>query len=115
MEEYRIYEITTAKIKPGKSAQAVAWWDKRGIGVFKASPGTKSVRSYAVQFGLGGEYHLEIWREIEDYGSYDRLDADMLAKPEKYAAFLETTEFLEWGPTRLMGDWPQSQFLMDEA
>lgn len=72
------------------------------------------MKAYAVQFGLGGEYGLEIWREIKNYASYDRLDEDMLANPGKYAAFTETTELLEWGPVRLMGDWPESQFPMGD-
>ncbi|HJX38329.1 MAG TPA: hypothetical protein VJ714_07010 [Anaerolineae bacterium] len=110
MEKYRIYEVTTVKIKPGKGAATATWWHDKGRAAFENSPGTKSVRVYGVQFGFGGEYQLEIWREIEEYGSYDRLDEDMTAHPEKYAAFSEATDVLEFGPTRLMGEWPQSQF-----
>ena len=54
-----------------------------GRAAFESSRCTKSVKSYAVQLGFGPEYALEIWREIEDYGTYDRLDDDMLANPEK--------------------------------
>lgn len=61
-----------------------------------------------MQLGLGGEYTVEVWRGIEDYGSYDRLDEDMFLYPEKYAAFEESTETVDWGPVRLMGEWPQS-------
>jgi hypothetical protein len=64
-----------------------------------------------VQFGFGGQYQLEVWREIEDYGTYDRLDEDLTAHPEKYAAFLGVNDILEFGPTRLMGEWPESQFI----
>lgn len=110
MEKYRIHEVTTAKIKPGQGAAAVEWWHEKGKAAFEVSPGTKSVRAYAVQFGFGGEYQLEIWREIEEYGSYDRLDEDFTAHPGKYAAFFEVTDVLESGPTRLMGEWPESQF-----
>ena len=56
--------------------------------------GTKSVRAYAVQFGFGGEYQLEIWREIEGYGTYDRLDEDLTSSQEKYAAFREVSDIL---------------------
>jgi hypothetical protein len=114
MEKYRIYEVTSAKIKPGKGAAAVNWWHEKGKGAFEVSPGTKSVRAYGAQFGFGGEYQLEIWREIEEYGTYDRLDEDMAAHPEKYAAFFGVDDFLVFGPTRLMGEWPQSHFSLPE-
>ena len=114
MDKYRIYEVTTTKGKPGKGAAAVEWWHEKGKAAFEVSPGTKSVRGYAVQFGFGGEYQLEIWREIEEYGSCDRRDEDFAAHPEKYAAFFEVTDVLEFGPTRRMGEWPQSQFSLPE-
>jgi hypothetical protein len=34
--------------------------------------------------------------------------------PEKYAAFFEVTDVLEFGSTSLMGEWPQSQFSLPE-
>ena len=114
MQEYRLYEVTTAKVKPNKGGQAAEWWRQKGKEAFEVSPGTKSVKAFAVQFGFGGEYQLEIWREIEDYGSYDRLDEDLVANPQKYAAFWDTTDVLEFGPSRLMGEWPQSQFTLPE-
>jgi len=108
--KYRIYEVNTVKIKPGKGAAAVEWWHEKGKAAFEVSPGTKSVKAYGVQFGFGGEYQLEIWREIEEYGTYDRLDEDIAAHPEKYAAFFEVDDFLVFGPTRLMGEWPESHY-----
>ena len=51
---------------------------------------------------------------MDKYGTYDRLDEDITAHPEKYAAFLEVTDVLEFGPTRRMGEWPQSQFSLPE-
>ena len=114
MEKYRIYEGTSIKIKPNKGGDAAEWWRQKGKPAFAVSPGTKSVRAYAVQFGFGGEYQLEIWREIESYGTYDRLDEDLASSPEKYGAFREVSDILEFGPTRLMGDWPESQFDADE-
>jgi hypothetical protein len=110
MEKYRIYEVTTARAKPGKSAAVVEWWREKGRAAYEVSPGTKSVKAYAVQFGLGGQYALEIWREIESYGTYDRLDDDFMAHPDKYTAFADATDILEFGPARLMGEWPESQF-----
>ena len=114
MGSYRIYEVATARVKPGNSSEAVKWWNEKGKPLLEASPGTKWVKAFTVQFGLGGEYHLEIWREIDSYGSYDKLDEDMFARPEEYEAFSESFEFMEWGPTRLMGEWPESQFVADE-
>jgi len=115
MGVYRLYYVGAARIKPGQGQAAARWWNEKGKAFFEAQPGTKSVRVYAVQFGLGGEYSLEFWSEIEDYASLDRLDEDILANPRKYAAWLETQEILEWGPARLMGDWPESRFPMGES
>ena len=77
-------------------------------------PTNSGSRRYTVQFGFGGEYQLEIWREIEEYGSYDRLDEGFTAHLEEYAAFFEVTDVLEFGPTRLMGERPESQFSLPE-
>jgi hypothetical protein len=114
VENYRIYEVTSIRIKPNKGRDAVEWWHQRGKTAFETGPGTKSVSAYAVQFGFGGQYQLEVWREIESYGTYDRLDEDLVSNPEKYTGFRETSDFLEFGPTRLMGDWPESQFTPPE-
>lgn len=114
MEDYRIYEVTSIRIKPNKGGDAAEWWHQKGKAGFEVGPGTKSVRAYAVQFGFGGQYQLEIWREIESYGTYDRLDEDLVSNPEKYGAFREVDDILEFGATRLMGDWPESQFDPDQ-
>lgn len=114
MEKYRIYEVTSIKIKPNKGGDAAEWRRQQGKAAFEVAPGTKSVRAHAVQFGFGGEYQLEIWREIEGYGTYDRLDEDLTSTPEKHAAFREVSDILEFGPTRLMGDWPESQSSPDQ-
>ena len=110
MEEYRIYHVSTAKIKPGKANEAVRWWQEKGKAMLESTPGFKSAKAYAVQFGLGGEYSIEIWQEIENYAAYDRLDEDLEANPQNYAASAEAREFFEWGPARVMGDWPQSHW-----
>lgn len=110
MLEYRIYSVSTAKIKPGKENEAEKWWREKGKALFESAPSTKSVRAYGVQFGFGGEYGLEIWREVEDYASFDRLDEDLDANPQKYAGWVEARELLEWGQSRLMGDWPESHW-----
>jgi hypothetical protein len=110
MKEYRIFVITTAKIKSGKTKEAVKWWQEKGKAIFESTPGTKSVRTYAVQFGLGGEYTIEIWSEMENYASFDLQDKDFIQNPQKYSAFRETPELFDFGPTRIMGDWPESMF-----
>ena len=110
MEVYRIYHVSTAKIKPGKEAEAVKWWQEKGKTMYESLPGVKSVKAYGAQFGLGGEYGLEIWLEMENYAAYDRIDEDLEANPQKYAALREAQNLFEWGPARLMGDWPESHW-----
>jgi hypothetical protein len=111
MEEFRIYVVSTAKFKPGKTKEALKWWQEKGKALYESTPGTKSVRTYAVQFGLGGEYYIEIWEEKENYASLDLLDKDMDQNPQKYSPFKEAKELFDGGPTRIMGDWPESMFI----
>ena len=109
MEVYRIYHVVTAKIKPGKIMdEAAKWWREKGQESYESMPGVKSVRAYAAQWFLGGEYGLEFWMEMENYAALDRIDEDWFANPQKYAAWGEALELFEWGPGRLMGDWPES-------
>jgi hypothetical protein len=68
-----------------------------------------SVKAFAVQFGLGPS-HIEIWQEMENYASYDRIDEELDANPQKYAAFGEAQDLFEWGQARVMGDWPESHW-----
>ena len=68
-------------------------------------------RAVRLRWGVSAR---DLEREIESYGTYDRLDEDLTSSPEKYAAFREVSDILEFGPTRLMGDWPESQFNPDE-
>ena len=111
MELYRIYHVWTAKIKPGKKLdEAAKWWQEKGKATYESLPGVKSVKAYGVQFGLGGEYRLEFWMEMENYAAYDRIDEDLFANPQKYAAFGEGLDLFEWGPARVMGDWPESHW-----
>ena len=111
---YRLYHVWTAKIKPGKGDEAAQWWREKGQVMTESRPGVKSVRAYAVQFGLGGEYRLEVWSEIENYAAFDRMDEDVLANPQKYAAWRESLDLFEWGPFRLMGDYPECFFPVGE-
>ena len=111
MEEYRIYFVYTAKFKPEKKKEALKWWQEKGKAFKESFPGTKSVRAYAVQFGLGGEYYIEIWVEKENYASLDLLDKDIDQNPQKYSPIKEAQELFDWGPSRIMGDWPESGFM----
>lgn len=112
MEEYKLYWVGSAKVKPGKDSEATKWWREKGAPDILADPWTKSLKCYAVQFGLGGEYTIEIWQEIESYGSFDHMDKDIFEFPDKYKKkqkmWDEANEYFEWGPNRLMGDWPES-------
>ncbi len=111
MEEFRIYFVSTLKMKSGKTKETLKWWQEKGKALFETSPGTKSVRAYAVQFGLGGEYSIEIWAEMENYASFDLLDKDIDQNPQKYSPLKEAQELFDWGPSRIMGDWPESMFI----
>ena len=63
VEAYRLFWVGTLKIKPGKYAEAQKFWREKGLPDILADPWTKSVKCYAVQFGLGGEYAIEVWQE----------------------------------------------------
>jgi hypothetical protein len=117
MTEYKLFMVSTAKIKSGKFVEATKWWGEKGLPDLKSRPWAKSVKSYAVQFGLGGEYSVETWTEIEDYAAMDEMDKWIIEDPERAQAntemWQEATEYFEWGPTRLMGDSPESSLLPD--
>jgi hypothetical protein len=79
--------------------------------MFESIPGTKSVRAYATQFQLGGEYSIEIWVEVKNYAYFDLLDKDIEQNPQKYSPLREAQDLFDWGPSRVMGDWPESMFI----
>ena len=112
MADYRIYFVAQGKIKPGKWEQAVKWWKEKAAPDILSEPWIKSLRSYGTQFGLGGEYDIEIWQEIESYGAFDEMDDFYTQVSEDITRRIENSkegiEYIEWGPTRLMGDWPES-------
>lgn len=115
MEPYKLYWVGLGKIKTGKSAEATKWWREKGAPDILSEPWTKSLRCFGRQFGLGaGEYSIEIWQEIDSYAAFDKMDKMFMDNPgaskEKKALWDEADEFFEWGPTRLMGDWPESGF-----
>ena len=115
MEAYKLYLVGTAKIKPGKFVEATQWWQEKGMPDILSRPYTKSLRCYAGQFGLGGDHDIEIWQEIENYAAMDVMDAWIIDDPERAAKtreyWEEAQELFEWGPSRLMGDWPESSLL----
>ncbi len=110
MEAYRIYFVATARHRPGKAGAGAKWWTEKGQPVFGSLPGVRSVRVYATQFGLGGEYSLEFWYEVENYAALDKWDEAFEADPEKYGPALQGfNDLFEAGPGRMMGDWPESR------
>ena len=112
MYAYKLYWVGQWKIKAGKSAEAVKWWEEKGKPNILSKPWTKSLRIYAGQFGLGGEYTIEIWSELESYAAFDEMDKFWEENSEEAKKFAEVwkeaNEYLEFGPSRLMGDWPES-------
>ena len=118
MEAYRLFWVGTLKIRPGKAAEAQKWWREKGMPDILSDPWTKSVKCYAVQFGLGGEWAIEIWQEIENYAAFDRMDRSIIDNPEKtrqsWLLWKEAIDYFEWGPARLMGDWPESSGAPEE-
>lgn len=112
MTAYRIYHVWSGSIKAGKLDLFAQWYARCGSKALAAIPGVQSVRAFARQFGLGPDaLDVEIWMEIESYGTYDRLDADMMRNPDKYAWWSEIEEFLEQRNSRIMGDFPESALL----
>ena len=113
MEPFKIYQAITVQVKSGKGDQAKKWWNEKGKAAYESLPGIKSVKAYAVQFGLGGNF-LEFWLETENYAAFDRIDEDLDANPQKYAAFVEFNDLFESVTTRIMGDWPESHWSATE-
>lgn len=117
MEEYRLYWVGQAKIKPGMGAQATKWWQEKGAPDILSDPWTKSLRCFAIQFGLGGEYSIEVWQELENYEAFDKMDLWFLDNPDKAKTkqeiWEEANDYFEWGPNRLMGDWPESSVAVE--
>ncbi len=113
MDAYRLYFVTVGKFKDDASyEEATTWWREKGGPDLAAEPWTKSLQVYATQFRLGGEYSLEVWQEIENYAVLDEMDAWYFADPARAKAkgdlWRESAAYFEWGPSRLMGDWPES-------
>jgi len=114
MEAYKLYFVTTGKFKEGAVEDATRWWREKGVPDILAEPWTKSLRAFATQFRLGGEYDLEVWQEIENYAVLDQMDEwyaeDAERAKAKDALWRESFAYFDWGPSRLMGDWPESSF-----
>jgi hypothetical protein len=114
---YKLYMVGSAKIKSGKFEEATKWWKHKGLPDIRSRPWVKSIKCYAGQFGLAGEYDIEIWEEIEDYAAMDAMDKWIEEDPKRAEKnrelWKEGNELFEWGPTRLMGDWPESSLLPD--
>ncbi len=115
MGAYRIFLVGQAKIKPGKFEEATRFWREKGAADILSDPWTKSLHCYAAQFALAGEYQIEVWQELENYAAFDQMDKAALDDPDaqkkKRELWKEANDLFEWGPTRLMGDWPESSLL----
>lgn len=116
MSAYRLYWVMNGKIKPGKYEEAAKWWRERGAPDMLSEPWTVSLHVYAGQFGLSGDHDIEVWQEIKDYAAFDRIDKwwfedDPTGAKKKQDLWRESNEYFEWGPARLMGDWPESGLL----
>ena len=114
MEKYKLYWVGQGKVKTGKYIEAIKWWKEKAAPDILADPWTKSLKCFAGQFGLGGEYTIEIWQEIESYAAFDKMDKfweeDSDSANKKLEIMKEGNEFFDWGPSRLMGDWPESSY-----
>jgi len=115
MTAYKLYWVATAKIKPGKFEEATRWWREKGAPDVISEPWNVSLHAYAGQFRLAGEYEIEIWQGLENYAALDQMDAwyeeDPVRAKKKNDLWEESTEYFEWGPARLVGDWPESSML----
>jgi hypothetical protein len=115
MEAYRLYYVMSAKFKYGKGEEATRWWREKGAPDLLSDPWTKSLKAYAAQFSLAGKHDFEVWQEIEDYAALDRMDEwwaeDPVRAKKKEDLWKESAEYFEWGPSRLMGDFPESALL----
>jgi len=117
MADYKLFMVGTVKIRPGKFVEATKWWKEKGLPDLRTRPWTKSIKCYAGQFGLAGEYDIEIWQEIENYAVMDSMDKWIEEDPKRAEKtrdiWKEGNDYFEWGPTKLMGDWPESSLLPD--
>lgn len=115
MDAYGICLVWSGKFKPDKTDEAARWWREKGAPDLLAEPWTKSLHAYAGQFRLAGEYDLEVWQEIENYAALDRMDEWYAENPErarkKDGLWRQSVAFFDWGPSRLVGDWPESGLL----
>jgi hypothetical protein len=118
VSQERIFWVGQFKIRSGMDGEALAWWREKGQPDILAEPCTKSLRAYAVQFALGGEHTVEIWQELENYAALDMMEKDFQRRPEFYAEHMqhlrEADNLLEWGPARLIGEWPKPLLITDE-
>ena len=62
---------------------------------------------HLAQFGLAGEWELEVWREIEDYAALDKVDAWYAEDPDgakrRDDLWSESAAYFEWGPVPAHG------------
>lgn len=119
MSDHKIYYVTHAKPKPGKSAEAARWWTEVGKALFEALPGVVSVKAYITQFGLSGGHMglstgqcgVEIWQELENYAVFDKWDAACSVDASQFDELFDgLREYYDTGASRVVGDWANTQF-----
>jgi hypothetical protein len=82
----------------------------------RSIPWLKSLRCFAGQFGLAGGHQIEIREEIENGATMDAMGTWFETDPKRIMMRLiemwkEGNEYFGTGPSRLMGDWPESSLL----
>jgi hypothetical protein len=112
MADCKLYWVTQAKVKPGQFSRATQWWSEKALPGLLSDPRTKSLQCFTVQFGLHGDYNLEIWQEIGVCGDLHTMDLFWAEETQRAQQQLrsagEDPDYLEWGPSRLMRVWPES-------
>ena len=104
-----LYWVEQFRIKSGMDFKVIEWWREKGEPDLANEICIKSYKTYAVQFALGGEYTIEIWKKLENYSGLDELELDIKKRPDIYAGYMkdiaEAHTLIEWGPARLMKEW----------
>lgn len=112
MSDCKLYWVTQAKVKPGQRTQATQWWCEEALPGLLSDPRTRSLQCFTVEFGLSGDYNLEIWQEIGVWGdllTIDQFWAEESQRPQHQLQLSgQCEEYLEFGPSRLMRVWPES-------
>ena len=105
-----LFHVFTLRARQGKGDALVTWWRETALDVFRSLPGIKSVRALQTQYLLGGEYDLEWWFELENWAGYDQVTQAFATNPQLGAALAEQDSLVEFGPSRVVAEWPDPRF-----